>query len=207
MSFLTALVYDSVLAHVEERCLRRIRGEMLGSLGGSVLELGAGTGRNLAHYSKDVTSLVLLEPDPHMRKRLVSRLDDAKHSPPTQVSSAPAEALPFDRSSFDHVVSTLVFCSVRDLERSLEEAVRVLAPGGDLVLVEHVAGSPGSSCLRWQRRLDPLWSRLTDGCHLDRDPRPFLARLGMQQIEATLEDLQGAPGFQKVLLRARFRKP
>ncbi|MGC4065572.1 MAG: hypothetical protein QM784_13180 [Polyangiaceae bacterium] len=83
----------------------------------------------------------------------------------------------------------------------------MLVPGGELTIVEHVAGPPGSSCLRWQQRLDPLWSRVTDGCHLDRDPRPILERLGMQQTEAVMDDLRGAPGFQKVLLRARFRKP
>jgi ubiquinone/menaquinone biosynthesis C-methylase UbiE len=207
MSFITALVYDTVLTCAEERCLRQFRGEMLGTLGGSVLELGAGTGINLPHYSRNVTSLVLTEPDPHMRKRLVSRLRGSPASPPTQLSSAPAEVLPFPSGSFDHVVSTLVFCSVKDLERSVAEAARVLVPGGELTLIEHIAGPPGSACLRWQKRLDPLWSCVTDGCHLDRDPRPALAKLGLQQTQTSIDELHGAPGFQRLLLRARFRKP
>jgi ubiquinone/menaquinone biosynthesis C-methylase UbiE len=95
---------------------------------------------------------------------------------PVRTSDAPAEALPFPDGSFDVVVSTLVLCTVDDPGRALAEVRRVLAPGGRLVLLEHVRS--GGGLARWQDRLAPLWRHLAAGCHLNRDTRAAVERAG-----------------------------
>ena len=79
-----------------------------------------------------------------------------------------AEALPLEDSSADVVVSTLVWCSVEDPERAMREAVRVLRPGGTLLMLEHVAAESGSARLLRQRALEPLQKLLAGGCNLTR---------------------------------------
>ncbi|HNP14476.1 MAG TPA: methyltransferase domain-containing protein, partial [Mycobacterium sp.] len=70
--------------------------------------------------------------------------------------------------SFDTVVSTLVLCTVADMPASLREIARVLAPGGQLLFVEHVRAGH-DRLLRWQERLHEPWRRFACGCHCNRD--------------------------------------
>ena len=157
-----AALYDRGARRVEEAGLRARRGELLAGLSGDVLEIGAGTGLNLEHYPAGVR-LVLLEPDPHMRRRLAARLAGLPFS--AEVVPASAEALPFPDSSFDAVVSTLVLCSVADLGRALAEVRRVLRPGGRLALIEHVRGEGALATL--QDAIAPP-SRLVSSCSPNR---------------------------------------
>jgi SAM-dependent methyltransferase len=166
-----AAIYEHLLAANEDAGLRELRAGLLRSARGRTLEIGAGTGLNLAHYTHEVTELVLTEPDPAMAKRLRARLDgDASLAPAgAKVHEAAAEALPFPESSFDTVVTTLVLCSVHDPEAALAEVARVLKPGGDLLFAEHVRDADGSRRARWQARLDRPWSACMGGCHPGRE--------------------------------------
>jgi len=125
-----------------------------------------------------VTELVLTEPDPHMARRLEAKLAATPPAPPTEVVAAGAEALPFDDGSFDTVVSTLVLCSVEDLERTTAEIRRVLKPGGNLLLIEHVRDGDNPNRARWQDRLERPWGWVAAGCHPNRDTRAALAAAG-----------------------------
>lgn len=163
---LFAAVYDRGLKGTEEAGLREMRRETLRAARGRTIDLGAGTGANLDLYPEAVSELILAEPDPHMAKRLRQRL--AESSNPAELFEASAEALPFEDSSFDTAVFTLVLCTVPDPEKALAEAARVLKPGGRLLFVEHVrAEEPGLA--RWQDRLEKPWRFLGDGCHCNRD--------------------------------------
>jgi ubiquinone/menaquinone biosynthesis C-methylase UbiE len=173
MSWLLSKIYDPAMRRFEHSHLAAWRAAMLGDLTGRVLEIGAGTGANVPHYPREA-EVVLAEPDPHMREKLRARAGRF------EVSDAKAGALPFDDAGFDVVVSTLVLCSVRDLDRAVAEMGRVLRPGGKVIFIEHEAAARGSSTARWQRRLDPVWSRLTAGCHLTRDPEEALRRAGLE---------------------------
>ena len=73
MSWFMATIYDRFMRDMERACGDAWRRELLSELRGDVLEVGAGTGRNLEHY-RDVERLVLAEPDPHMRRRLAERI-------------------------------------------------------------------------------------------------------------------------------------
>ena len=159
-------LYDRGLKTTEEAGLRDVRRDVLSKASGRTVDLGAGTGANLALFPAAVTELVLVEPDPHMLKKLRARTGDAQV--PTEVVQAGAEMLPFEDSSFDTAVFTLVLCTVLDPSAALAEAARVLKPGGRLLFVEHVrSGDPGLA--RWQDRLEGPWRFLGDGCHCNRD--------------------------------------
>lgn len=167
-----AALYDRGLKATEEAGLGEMRREILAGAGGRVLELGAGTGVNLELYPAAVEELVLVEPDPHMAKRLRARLADSSRA--ATVIEAPAERLSLDDASFDTVVATLVLCTIPDPAAALAEAARVLKPGGQLLFVEHVrAENPGLA--RWQDRLEKPWRFLGDGCHCNRDTLAAIA--------------------------------
>src|SRR3954447_25659557 len=122
---LFARFYDRLTARTERGGLGDLRRELLSSASGRVLELGAGTGHNLEHYTDAVTELVLAEPDPNMAQRLRERLtEDGTAAATPSVIGAPAEELPFDDGSFDVVVATLVLCTVDDPARALREVRR-----------------------------------------------------------------------------------
>src|SRR5512147_2710424 len=128
-------MYDRFLEGAERAGLREWRRTLLEQARGEVLELGAGTGGNLALYPPSVTRLVLCEPDRHMREILQRKLGAR---PDVEVLDAPAEALPVPPRSFDTVVATLVLCSVADPMRVASEIHRVLRPGGTFLFLEHV---------------------------------------------------------------------
>jgi len=148
-----AATYDSMSRKVEEGGLRDMRHGLLAEAGGAVLEIGGGTGANLAHYDGQIESLVVTEPDPAMLRRLQRRARE--QAPLAKILRAPAEDLPFEDATFDTVVSTLVLCGVDDQERSLREVHRVLKPGGNLLFIEHVR-SDDPDLARFQDRMNWL---------------------------------------------------
>ena len=161
----TAL-YDRSLKGTEEAGLREMRRATLGRASGRTIDIGSGTGANLGLYPEAVTELVLAEPDPHMLRKLRARVGEAGAG--AEVVAAPAESLPFEDSSFDTAVFTLVLCTVPDPAAALSEAARVLRPGGRLLFVEHVR-SKEAGLARWQDRLERPWHFFADGCHCNRD--------------------------------------
>lgn len=186
---LFAAGYDPLMSAAERGWLGRFRALLLDHARGEVVEVGAGTGANLARYH-DVIRVHATEPDAEMRRRMERKLDAAPV--PVEVSAAPAEDLPFPDASFDTAVSTLVVCSFRDPARALREIRRVLRPDGQYLFLEHggATGRRGD----WQRRLDPIWSHLSAGCHLDRNAADLVRDAGFEVLE--LERLEPrAPGL------------
>jgi ubiquinone/menaquinone biosynthesis C-methylase UbiE len=164
-----ARLYDRALKATEENGLGAMRGDLLASARGRVIEIGAGTGVNLELYGQGVEDLTLVEPDPHMGAQLRKRLADRHGNPlPAQLVAAPAEALPFPDDTFDTAVATLVLCTIPDPVAAIDELARVLKPGGRLLFIEHVRADDASSA-RWQDRLEKPWRFLADGCHCNRD--------------------------------------
>jgi ubiquinone/menaquinone biosynthesis C-methylase UbiE len=176
-----------------------MRRALLAEVGGRVVEVGAGTGRNLEHYPRvgGPAELVLVEPDPHMAKRLRERLAAAGRE--ATVVAAPAERLPLPDASFEIAVATLVLCTVPDPAVALAELRRVLVPGGRLLLIEHVrAAEPDLS--RWQDRLEKPWRFLADGCHCNRDTAAALAVAGFEAVELEHGEMPKAPPIVRPLI-------
>jgi ubiquinone/menaquinone biosynthesis C-methylase UbiE len=199
MNRLAAALYDRVMANLEAAGLSQWRRELLSPLQGRVLEIGAGTGRNLEMYPATVTELVLAEPDRHMRARLEARVRGAK--PGVEITDAPAEALPFADGYFDAAVSTLVLCSVKDPNRVAGELRRVIRPGGRLVIIEHVAAEPGSRRARWQAGIEPVWKRVAGNCHLTRDTATTLSEAGFDAAALKAESMPEAPAVVRPTVR------
>jgi len=150
-----------------------------GEARGRVIEIGAGTGDNLAFYAwEGVESLDLTEPDPYMlaylRRKLPGLPPEARAK--LRLHEAPAEALPFPDASFDCAVVTLVLCSVGDARASLAEIRRVLRPGGEARLVEHVKAAGGWG--RVQSLVQPAYGWFAAGCHLTRDTEAAVRQAG-----------------------------
>jgi ubiquinone/menaquinone biosynthesis C-methylase UbiE len=202
-----ASLYDRMLAGTERAGLGEMRSRLLAQATGKVLELGAGTGANLEHYTGAVTELVLTEPDPHMARRLRERLArERKPVASTTVVESGAEELPFDDGSFDTVVATLVLCTVEDPGKALAEARRVLVEGGKLLYLEHVR-SERRRLARWQDRLERPWGFFAGGCHPNRATDQLLPEAGFWIDSLEREKLPKAPAIVRPLIRGVARRP
>ncbi|MDO8901275.1 MAG: class I SAM-dependent methyltransferase [Phenylobacterium sp.] len=173
--------------------IMRQRARLVPQAHGRVLELGVGGGLNLAFYDPSWVDYVTgIDPSPQLRDRASA----APRSPNLRVAieAGEAEALPFADHSFDSVVCTFTLCSVRDPAAALAEARRVLAPGGDFYFCEHGL-SPEPGVARWQTRLDPLWSRLAGGCHLNRPVADSITAAGFRLGSVEKAYLPKTPRF------------
>ena len=137
---------------------------LVGEISGVVLEIGVGAGANLTRYRR-ASSIVAIEPNHVNAQR--AHATAARCAIPVSVKIAVAEALPLAAASIDHVVSSLVFCSVTDQHSALHEIRRVLRPTGVLHMLEHVC--PQTPLLAaTASAVTPYWSRIAHNCHLDR---------------------------------------
>ncbi|MFF2900920.1 class I SAM-dependent methyltransferase [Streptomyces sp. NPDC057966] len=156
--------------------LAAVRSDLLAGLSGRVIEIGAGNGLNFAHYPPAVSEVVAIEPERSLRRLAVRSA--LRAGLPVDVVPGAAEALPVKSEAFDGAVASLVLCSVRDVERSLAEIVRVLRPGGELRFFEHVRADDRAMATA-QRVLDrTVWPLLTGGCHTGRDTLAAIERAG-----------------------------
>jgi MFS family permease len=152
------------------------RGQLLAGLTGRVLEVGAGNGMNFAHYPAEVTGVLAVEPEPHLRALAETRASETAIA--IEVVDGTADHLPAADASFDAVVASLVLCSVPDVSAALAEIRRVLKPGGEMRFFEHVRADT-RGLARVQRVLDAtVWPTVGAGCHAHRDTRTAIEEAG-----------------------------
>ena len=183
-----ARFYDRAFQRVEDHGLREARRELVAPLTGRVLEIGAGTGLNLAHYPDSVTELALVEPEEAMARQLEQKPEAGR----ANVVRASADALPFPDDHFDAAVSTLVLCTVPDQAAALGEVRRVLKPGARLVFIEHVR-SPDPTVARWQDRVNPAWRTFNLGCNCNRDTEAAIRAAGLDISAIEQRVFDGTP--------------
>jgi len=175
-------LYDACCALAERFGLGRWRRWLVEGAAGRALDVGCGTGRNLPLYGAGVRVIGL---DPARDALLAAR----RRAPAVPLVQGDAQALPFRDAAFDAVVSGLVFCSVPDPARGLAEVKRVLRPGGALRMLEHVRATGGLKA-RVQDRWQPLWTRVSGGCHWNRETERSVEAAGFR-IEAATRRAKG----------------
>ena len=186
---------DRVVPHIVEKAgsnphVETLRDQVCEGLHGRLLEIGFGSGLNIAHYPAAVASVHAVEPS-DVGWRL-SEQRRASTSLPIDRSGLDGQRLDEPDESFDCVLSTLTLCTIPDAHRALAEVRRVLRPGGRLHFLEHGL-APDPTVATWQRRLNPLQGRLFAGCHLDRDIPALVGGAGLQ-VDA-LENEPTCPGL------------
>jgi ubiquinone/menaquinone biosynthesis C-methylase UbiE len=165
--------------------LGKYRREVVAAATGRVLEVGVGSGLNLAYYGGQVEMVVGIDPSP--RLLAIARQRAVAAGVRACLLQGSAAAIPLGDHSIDTVVMTWTLCSITDPSAALREMRRVLKPGGKLVFVEHGL-SPEPGVERWQHRLTPIWCHLAGGCHLNRK----------------VDGLVRASGFELTRLRTEY---
>jgi ubiquinone/menaquinone biosynthesis C-methylase UbiE len=195
----SALIYDRLLYLGETAGMRAARKALVDQATGRVVEIGAGTGLNVPHYRPTARELILVEPNPAMRRQLERRV---RHSARQAIIvDVPAERLPFADRSVDTVVSTLVLCTVEHLDLALAEIARVLRPGGQLLFIEHVrAESPALAW--WQDRLLRPWRRFACGCRCNRATVELMRACGFE-VTASKGAWRAMPPIVRPLISGR----
>jgi ubiquinone/menaquinone biosynthesis C-methylase UbiE len=164
-----AWYYPKICGLAERAGQAETRRELFSEASGRTLEIGAGSGYNLPHYTDRVTELVVSEPSPHMRDHLRERL--VSDPPPVgswELADASAESLPFEDESFDTVTGGFIMCSIPDPPAALAEIARVLRPGGRYIFLEHVHAGEGTMLGRFQDAIEIPHRYIAAGCHPNR---------------------------------------
>jgi ubiquinone/menaquinone biosynthesis C-methylase UbiE len=174
---LHAQVYDFMCGHMEKMGLLEWRKALVGDLSGTVLEIGCGTGKNLPLYPAGAKVLAS-DFDPVMLQRAVDRAGESPAD--VDVFLADAMRLPISAASVDTVVVGLMFCSVPDPDRALDEVKRVLRPAGSLRFVEHVRDHDGTLRARVQDVINPAWRLVSGGCNANRRTAEAAAAHGFE---------------------------
>jgi ubiquinone/menaquinone biosynthesis C-methylase UbiE len=194
-----AMLYDPFLWLGEIAGMRRRRRALVAEARGLVVEIGAGTGLNVAHYPNAVDELVLTEPEPGMRRKLARRLE--RQGRVARIIDAPAERLPLPDASVDTVVATLVLCTVDDPESALREIARVLRADGQLRFIEHVRASSRFLAACQDKLLKP-WRGFAGGCVCNRPTLELMRACGFT-VEADNFVWHGMPAIVHPLIVGR----
>jgi ubiquinone/menaquinone biosynthesis C-methylase UbiE len=165
--------YDRQISFFERILFGDGRAWVCSQARGQVLELACGTARNLPFYPDDV-HLTAIELSPQMLAIARKRAQELGH--PADLRLGDVQQLDFPDESFDTVTCTLGFCTIPDTRAAASEAFRVLRPGGQLLLLEHVR-SPAGIVRGGQRLLEPLAVRF-EADHLLREPLDYLPGVG-----------------------------
>jgi ubiquinone/menaquinone biosynthesis C-methylase UbiE len=173
---------------MRNRRLQPYRERVTSAAAGRVLEVGIGSGLNLALYPQPVGEIVGLEP----ARRLIGMAREAAGRTRLKATliEGTAESIPLDRNSIDTVVTTWTLCTIPDPMGALLEMRRVLRTSGQLLFVEHGL-APDERIRIWQNRLTPIWKRIAGGCHLDRPVRELIEKAGFQITQLDMAYAEG----------------
>ena len=148
----------------------------------TVVELGAGAGANM-RYLPPGTHLIAIEPNRYMHTRL--RRAARSRGIDLEIRSVVGERIDLPDASVDAVISSLVLCSVRDVDAVLAETRRVLRPGGRFSFAEHVAATSGTPTRVAQRVVRRPWAWLFEGCSCERDLTTLIQSAGFARVDVS----------------------
>jgi ubiquinone/menaquinone biosynthesis C-methylase UbiE len=169
---------------------QRLRTAVLRDAQGDVLEIGFGTGLNLPHYPKNISSLTLVDPARLLPHRVAERASAVSFHIHTQHMTA--ESLPFHDHRFDTVISTWTLCTIRDPVKALRDVRRVLKPDGRFLFLEH-GRSNDEMVAKWQDRLNPLQNVIGCGCNLNRRIDQLIEQSGLRLVHLDRFQMHNVP--------------
>lgn len=174
------------------KAIQPLRARACAGLHGRVVELGFGSGLNLAHYPAAVTGVAAVEPSHTAWKLALERVSAAPF--PVERVGLDGQRLPLDDDSCDAALSTFTLCTIPDAMAALGEVRRVLKPGATLHFLEHGL-APDEKVRRTQQRLEPIQKRIAGGCHLTREIDDLVRAAGFEiaELDEFYED--GSPRF------------
>ena len=175
MNIYSRLIFPTLIDRVMSgESFANYRRAVLADAVGSVLEIGFGTGLNLAYYPQgQVEKITTIDVNPGMNKLAQKRIAASSIEVDFQVLNG--EKLSMADDTFDTVVSTWTLCSIKQVETAIAEIHRVLKPGGKFLFIEHgLSNEPNIQT--WQHRITPIQKVIGDGCHLDRPIRLLIAK-------------------------------
>jgi ubiquinone/menaquinone biosynthesis C-methylase UbiE len=169
--------------------MSQYRAQLLKDVKGNVLEIGFGTGLNLAYYPTAVEKLTTIDVNPGMATLAQKRIATSDLS--IESKTLNGEHLPFGNNTFDTVVSTWTLCSIAHVEQALQEIHRVLKPGGTFYFIEHgLSDDPNIQV--WQNRLNPIQKVIGDGCNLNRNIQALVEQV-FQTVTMERFDIEKLP--------------
>jgi ubiquinone/menaquinone biosynthesis C-methylase UbiE len=161
-------------------------------LSGEIVEVGFGTGHNLAHLPDTVTRVLAI--DPMMAGRRLAATRIAATTAEVDFVGLDGQHVDLADDSTDTVLSTWTLCSIDDPVAAVREIARILRPGGVLHFVEHGLG-PDTKVRRRQHRWNPIHRRIACGCNVDRDIPAVLEAGGMTMDELDTYYAKGDPKY------------
>ena len=174
-----ASLFDLTETPSEVLLFKRVRERLWGTVeAGRLLEIGVGTGKNLAHHPKGAR-VVGIDISPRMLRKAAAKV--ARMGREVDLVLGDAQMLPFRDATFHGAAATFVFCSVPDPVAGLGEAKRVVKNGGRIDLLEHVrSGFPPAGWV--MDRLNPVVVRVM-GANINRDTVGNVRRAGIDVDE------------------------
>ena len=145
---------------------------------GLVLEVGIGSGLNIPFYDAAKVDRILgLDPSEELN-RMALKVAEQKGIPVDFILGG-AEDMPLPDNHVDTVLVTFTMCTIPEVAAANKEMLRVLKPGGKMIFCEHGL-APDVKVSKWQSRLDPVWSKIAGGCHLNRDIPRLIKNAGFE---------------------------
>ncbi len=194
-------LYATVIGRADAAGLAERRRALVEGLRGHVAEIGCGTGAMFPHYH-GVDRVTAVEPDPEFTKHARSAAQAARV--PIEVIDGNGEEMRLADHSVDAVVVALVLCSVPRMEPIISEIVRIVKPGGEVRLLEHVR-SEKAVAGALMHAVNPLWYVINgQGCRMNRNPIPALETSGIviERVEPFQIWSAGLPAFPFRLIYA-----
>ena len=160
---------------------------------GIVLDIGIGSGLNIPFYNKpNIDRLYGLDPSEELLK--IAKPLAKKNELEIEFLQCGAEAIPLPDQSIDTVLITYTMCTIPDIKLSNSEIMRVLKSEGQLLFCEHGL-APDKNIAKWQRRINPIWSKIAGGCNLNRDIPKLITSSGFKISNMEEMYLPSTPKF------------
>ncbi len=196
-------LYATLMARADAAGLGEKRHALVEGLRGHIAEIGSGTGAMFPHYGDGVVRVTAIEPDAEFSKH--ARVAAQNAALPIDVIDGVGEDTRLADHSVDAVVVALVLCSVSSVDAVVNEIMRIVKPGGEVRLLEHVRSEKRVAGVAMDV-FNPVWLKLNgQGCRLNRDPMPTLEKAGLviERVEPFQLWSAGLPAFPMRLIYAR----